>query len=446
MTFGGYARISLDLAEGAGVERQQQDIAKYIEKLGGKLGDVRWYVDNGVSAYNRKTVRPEWQRLLADVESGIVTTLVVYNNDRALRQPRELEDLIFLAEKHGVRTHAATGQLDLSTDAGITMSRILVTMANAESRSTARRVARAHIQLAEQGKPSGGPRAFGFERNGITHRAEEVAVIREMAARALSGASLGEMVADLNERGIKPPRAERWTRTSLKGILINPRAAGLRALHGEIVGDAVWDPIISREQSEALRAVYADPDRKRPGQNTRQHLLAGFVSCSCGTPLLAKKRGDGKGQYVCRKDRGGCGRVARSIRLLDEAVTGYVMDALSSHDVPQDPDTTVADRLAAIQREVAELDTFYAAGDLPVADYVRQIKRLRAEEQQLGRQTARAVSARAIEDADTNWADMSLAQRRALIGSLISDVIVQPVQNRGPHGELELETVTILPR
>lgn len=50
------------------------------------------YVDNDVSADSGKPT-PEYQRLLADIESGVVYSVIVWHQDRLHRQPIELEEL-----------------------------------------------------------------------------------------------------------------------------------------------------------------------------------------------------------------------------------------------------------------------------------------------------------------------------------------------------------------
>ena len=46
--------------------------------------------------------RPEWERLLADIAAGEIDAVVGWHVDRLTRSPRELEDVIDLAERHGL--------------------------------------------------------------------------------------------------------------------------------------------------------------------------------------------------------------------------------------------------------------------------------------------------------------------------------------------------------
>lgn len=56
-----------------------------------------------------------------------------------------------------------TGGFDLVTDNGKFAARILVAQANKASADTSRRVARKHLELQQNGIPTGGTRPFGWQ-------------------------------------------------------------------------------------------------------------------------------------------------------------------------------------------------------------------------------------------------------------------------------------------
>ena len=92
-----YLRQSLDrTGEGQAVARQRKDCLALSKRR--KWTPIE-YVDNDRSATNGK-VRPAYQRMLADIRDGKVGALVAWDLDRLYRQPRELEDLIDLADEH----------------------------------------------------------------------------------------------------------------------------------------------------------------------------------------------------------------------------------------------------------------------------------------------------------------------------------------------------------
>src|ERR1017187_10917842 len=106
-----YVRISQDReGAGLGVQRQEEDCRALCERLGWAVGQV--YVDNDVSAYSGKP-RPAWQNVLQDVQGGTVDALVGWHVDRLTRSPVELEHVITLADKFGLKLVTVTGDVGL---------------------------------------------------------------------------------------------------------------------------------------------------------------------------------------------------------------------------------------------------------------------------------------------------------------------------------------------
>src|SRR5207248_4484710 len=105
------------------------------------------------SAYSRKP-RPRYEEMLAAVKAGQLDRIVVYNLDRLYRQPKELEEIIDLADQRRVSVVTCNnGDLGLGNDEsdGVFMARLLVNVANKASKDTSRRVRRAKQQAREKG-------------------------------------------------------------------------------------------------------------------------------------------------------------------------------------------------------------------------------------------------------------------------------------------------------
>lgn len=96
-----YARISADkTGEGLGVARQVEDCMRLVSDHGWSVFDT--YVDNDVSAFTGGKERPEFARMLADIEAGRVGAVVVYHQDRLTRRPGEFERFVETCQRHGV--------------------------------------------------------------------------------------------------------------------------------------------------------------------------------------------------------------------------------------------------------------------------------------------------------------------------------------------------------
>src|SRR5215216_4972780 len=171
-----YARISYDPdARVVGVDRQREDCLHLAASRGWTV--VAEYIDNNVSAskFSRKA-RTQYLRLLDDIEAGRIG-----------------------------------GEFDLSDSEQRTMLYIKAAMAEAEVEKRRRRVLRQRLQAAQNGEPhGGGRRGFGFPgtgKNGITAEQveQERELIRDVAARVLSGQSLNGVATEWRQRGIRTP-------------------------------------------------------------------------------------------------------------------------------------------------------------------------------------------------------------------------------------------------
>ena len=93
---------------------RREDCLPWRRQLGWPVAEV--YVDNDVSAYSGKP-RPAYRRMLRDIKDGTRDALVVYDLDRLVRQPRELEEFFDICDAAGLTSFASvTGDLDLAND------------------------------------------------------------------------------------------------------------------------------------------------------------------------------------------------------------------------------------------------------------------------------------------------------------------------------------------
>lgn len=91
-----YCRISRDAERrGLGVARQEQDLVALAERKGWDVQDV--YVDNDISAARKAGVtaqRPRYGAMLDAIRDGRVQAVAVWDQDRLVRDPMELEQFL----------------------------------------------------------------------------------------------------------------------------------------------------------------------------------------------------------------------------------------------------------------------------------------------------------------------------------------------------------------
>jgi DNA invertase Pin-like site-specific DNA recombinase len=304
-----YTRISRDdTGEGVANERQEEDCRKLADLRGWEVVAVEH--DISKSAYSGKE-RPAWERVLDMIRSGEVEVVVAWHMDRMTRSMLDLETLILLAEEHNVGISTVTGDIDLTTDVGRMVARILAAVARAEVERKGARQKRANLQRAQAGIfRSTGFRPFGYTLDGevVEH---EAALIREAAEDVLNGAPLRAIVRRWKELEVPTARSRKnmdgWTHNSVRSILLNPRNAALSTYDGEVVGKGQWEPIITEETHVLLVATLTDPARSRGDKtlgNKPRNLLSGIATCGeCGHPVEAGSNG-GRKVYKCSNPDG----------------------------------------------------------------------------------------------------------------------------------------------
>ena len=380
-------RISDDrLGDAAGVERQKADGLALSDRNGWHVTEV--YVENDTSAYQRRIVtlpdgtrarrviRPEYRRMLDDLTSGKINALVAYDLDRVARDPRDLEDLIDVVESRRVLTASVTGNLDLSTNDGVFMARMMVNVANKSSRDTSRRVKRKLEQNAAEGRPHGGSRPYGWLPDRITLDPAEAAHVRRAVELLLGGHSVKAVVRSLHESGSRNSLGDPWRDVTVRTMLLRPRNAGLRQHHGRIIGEGTW---------ERVRVLLLDPSRRTtPGGSGRTALLSGIAVCAICEGLLRGSKGKpykGVAGLIYRCGRG-CVTVGRGP--LEALIVDLVCARLAEPDAADlftEPDDAAAQEARAeleeLQARLASFDLDRAEGRIDRDQHLRMTASLR---------------------------------------------------------------------
>lgn len=322
-----YARISADkTGKEAGVDRQIRECTELAERLGWTV--TATYVDNDLSAFSGVR-RPRFEAMLADMERGQFEGLLAYHTDRLYRSPVDLEGLIEIAEKVGLKFETVnSGQIDLSTSAGRMVARILGSVSRQESEHHAERRRLANRERAIAGEwRKEGSRPFGYTKDGEPLE-PEATMIRTAVTEILGGKSLHAVARDWQDTGVTTVRGAQWSNLHVRRVLQNAVIAGLRVHRGEIVGQGTWEAIVPESTWRGLVAFLSNPSRKNAVAFERRYLLSGVAICgTCEKPLYgAYPHGRSRPMvYVCKSGS----HVGRNAADLDEYVELAVLAYLA---------------------------------------------------------------------------------------------------------------------
>jgi site-specific DNA recombinase len=445
-----YLRMSRDAeARGLGIGRQRKDGEALASRLGWPI--VQEYSDNDLSAskYSRKP-RQGYSEMLQDLQEGTVNAVVVYDQDRLVRQPKELEELLEICD-HARAWHiaAVSGEIDVRNSDDLLRARILAAVHAKESDSISRRVRRKQQELAERGRPHGGPRRYGYRLDFSAIEPDEAAIIQEMVRRTLAGESLASLCRELNVRDIPTAAAGRWSPATLRRILIGPHLAGLR-VYGEQLYPAAWPAILSEDTHHALRALLTDPQRTTNPQHPTRHHWSGLLVCGhCGGRMYAYYR-PAKNRAVktlrCHPKLGGCGRLARGAEPVETYLEAAVFEVVRRPAFAQflTRRSAVPDERVALLAEIRAVEALqeenlvaHAAPELGArrrskSEYELIATRLDRQMELLNKKL-RVVSIPDLPDAltETNlereWPRLPFYARRRVLETLIARVTLLPV-------------------
>jgi DNA invertase Pin-like site-specific DNA recombinase len=157
MSTAAYLRVSSDDQES---ERQREAILR----LG--LSIDHWYEDSvGHNPRDKAATRPDFQRLLKHVKSGLIDTIVVASLDRfGVKDAYEMGAFFTLLREHGCRLLDATGkELNAVDDATVITSTVGALTSSREQREKAGRVLTGKLTRAREGEFQGGRPPYGFD-------------------------------------------------------------------------------------------------------------------------------------------------------------------------------------------------------------------------------------------------------------------------------------------
>ena len=453
-----YLRVSLDKSgDGLGIERQREDCRKLAEQRGWTV--VYEIEENNTSASFGP--RPGFEQLLHLMERRQVAAVIVWHVDRLLRKMTDLERVIELVERTGIRMVTVSGDISLDTDMGRMVGRIMASVARAEVERKSARHKRANLQKAQAGKPHGSKRAYGYEADLITLNEPEAAILREMARRVMAGRSYKEVAFWANAHGYRTTTGKIFYPLTVRNLLHKKRYAGVRE-HKGAEYPAVWEPVFDAETWErlqlTLRLRHEKAGYNQGAPKARKYLLTGLVFCGrCGWPMSGSRMydvqrttgnpGDSRRVYFCTKrtdtlELSGCNGLRRNAEALEDFVVQCVLYRLDSPALVQmlqaaENNQELCDLINTRQTHADRLEALiddYATGLLDRSQFARakqtaevELQRMNAQIQALTRsQTATALLPASM-TVRKAWDEAeSMEWRRQLLELVIEQVVVHP--------------------
>jgi site-specific DNA recombinase len=239
MRFFNYSRKSVFSDRSDSIDNQFRMCRDYCEaKFSGQVNSWTQFSDE---AYTGATVdRPDLQRMLAQIRSGLCDALVVYQLDRLSRDVRDFANIYALLEEHHVMFISIKENIDTTTPIGRAMMFVTVTFAQMERETTAARVTDHMLGLAKKGYWVGGNPPIGYVRQEIVADGKKhVTIVPDPKGVAYvtwifdtflsSNCSLQAMETRFKHAGIRTHNGKFFSVSQIHKILTMPFCAGATA-------------------------------------------------------------------------------------------------------------------------------------------------------------------------------------------------------------------------
>ncbi|MGR6971427.1 recombinase family protein [Streptomyces cynarae] len=451
-------------------EEQERKCRDYIESRGGTY--IGTYDEPHTSAWKKKrikqpdgtyiyrVVRPVFEGMLSDLRKGHTETkyftpvdgfepdteidgAIVYDVDRLTRDNRHLEDAIETVEFFHRPIIDITGTLDLLTDNGRDMARVMVTMAGKQSSATSRRVKDIHAAMAREGIPVGGTRPFGWQDDKRTADAKEKKYINDAAKDLLNGKFVYTLLKEWEKQGILTPKGNFWVRQTFIPMMTSPRMVGWRVygpeelpLHERYARDKDGNPI--KGQHEALLeeqtwrdlvALLTDPDRPGAGVyvGKLKYMCSGHLRCgNCGSKMRGNAKKKNGFEYVCDT----CRKVTAAGPAVDKHITELIFARLAAEKIPVEAAPwSGAEELAACEATKANLLAQFKKNPDMGAYIWPEIRKAEATIAKLLKERAAYIRTTArpkVANIEDEWPALGVEQKNAIVGENFEVIILHP--------------------
>ena len=291
------------------------------------------YADEGITGTKRKR-RKDFNRMIKDALDGKIDLIIVKSVSRFARNTIDLLSTVRELRERGVKIFFEKENID-SMDVKCDMVlNIYASLAEDESRSIS-----TNIRWRKQKQVEAGEVSFNFnllygyrqEKNKkVTIYEPEAEIVREIYFKYLIGCSYREIIRDLKERGIKPPKYTNksglWQTSTIKSILENEKYMGDVLLqktyqrdflserrvkntgqapqkyvennHPAIIDRTTWHAVQAEmERRKTLRST----EETGKGRYSGKYAFSGKIVCGrCGAGWR-RHHAHGVGTWVCKQ-------------------------------------------------------------------------------------------------------------------------------------------------
>lgn len=282
-----YARYSSHNQTEQSIEGQLSAAKAYAEAKGYRI--IHEYVDRAMTGRNDN--RDAFQEMLNDCAKHKFQVIIVWKVDRFGRNREEITFNKYRAKKHGVRVEYVAENLPDTAEAVILES-VLEGMAEYYSLQLSQNIRRGYLENAKKCKYAGGRVPLGYKLDEEKHFVidpDTAPVVCSIFRAYADGATITEIINDLNAKGLRTSQKEPFTKNSLRTLLKNEKYIGIYDFKNGTVRIEDGVPAIIDKDTFYRVQEMLKINRRAPAQtwNRAEYILTDKLFCGhCGGAMV----------------------------------------------------------------------------------------------------------------------------------------------------------------
>lgn len=328
-----YTRVSTEdqAREGFSLPEQKERLEAMCKYKGYEIYD--YYEDAGISAKTGNK-RPEFDRMLEDIKTKKINTIVTLKLDRLTRSVYDWENIMKFLEENNAYLDCANDEINTTNANGKLVSRLLMSVSQNEIERTSERTKVGLAGAIKNGNiPNQTP--LGFKRDGkkLVPNPLTKDIIVRMYQLYFEGNSYQKIANIFNEENVAN---KRWRDNTILEMIENPLYKG-DFIHGKKTNNPIYyenvvEPIVSKEMWESCQV-----QKKKNSRNymrIKEYLFLQKLKCpKCGRIM------GGKATYKKKNDTTyyyyGCEKCKNNIKedKIEESIIHLLSDILEYDSV-----------------------------------------------------------------------------------------------------------------
>lgn len=405
----------------------------------------------------------ETLKMFDDIRSGKTQGVIISSLSRLARNTSELLEYSEFFESHNASLISINESIDTSTSGGKFFYTLLSALSTYEREITYERQIASLNYRRKQGKFTGGMVSYGYKivDAEVVINEDEAPIRRLVYDLFLEHQRMSTVAQELNKRGYVTRKNKRWSDTTVRRLLKNTDAKGIRRCNyreqlskdnpSGLKPQSEWHylpcpALISEDKWEEVNTIIRDQEKgsifKQP-LNKRVHLFTGYLVCAEGHKMSIKSKSN---RYTCKHCKYGIDKDdmeevfltrLKQFLISDEELSEYNISNSNELQLKRDEIEFAENELIKLEQKLEKLIDLNVQGQIPTKGfkehyepiYVRKenlelnIKDLKKDLEMLTEAKASFdIIANKSVDFYNNWETMERSEKRHVVESITNEI------------------------